>query len=193
MNKRNHFRTVVVTLVMVTVLIASSALTFADSFTSKTPGEDIITNLTVNGTILPTTIKVTHPITATWTVTPDTGVFVGSSIGITNDSPAPVSVTVAGLTAQGSITDVAENGKVWANLTAAETQQFIALALDRSTGAWTGVAPAKYWSANASSSLMGVLNPGTAGQLAISDVRTGKAVTSSIAAAHTLELVFSLA
>lgn len=144
------------------------------------------------------TITVTHPVTETYTIDPNSGTFTAPEIPITNNSLIPVKVSVQSLkAAQGgslTLTD-AEPTKYadWSKLTAEQTKSDIALALSVVPDGWSNVLNAGplYAADITSTTPLGVLAAGSTGNLSLS-AKYGLAWDASYTTEHSLQLVFDV-
>jgi hypothetical protein len=184
----------IVTLTMLTLAAvpAFAATTTTDSGTGSVTG-----NVTINGSISPLTISVTHPINVAYAISPDAGTFTSPDIGITNNTKTAVNVTVQSLTAASggtlTFTDVDPAAKSWNTLNNADSKKYIALGVKAkdSTGWSSGYSTATHWATTASPLLVGSLNPATTGTLTLT-ADYGLAFDAAYTANHSLVFLFQL-
>lgn len=184
----------IVTLAMLSLAAvpAFAATTTTDSGTGSVTG-----NVTINGSISPLTISVTHPINVAYAISPDAGTFTSPDIGITNNTKTAVNVTVQSLTAAsgGSLTftDVDPASKSWITLSNADSKKYIALGVKAkdSTGWSSGYSTATHWATTPSPLLVGSLNPATTGTLSLT-ADYGLAFDAAYTANHSLVFLFQL-
>jgi hypothetical protein len=148
-------------------------------------------------------ISVTHPITATYSINPNSATaFTAPAIPITNNSSIPIKVSVNSFSAisGGSIElhDVPPTQfPNWSAITAAQTQADIALGINVAetspgSGTWSSIsATSPVYVVNLSDTLMGVLNPGGTGNLSLS-AKCGLAWLSSQTEKRNLILEFDI-
>lgn len=185
----------IVTLSMLSIMAvpAFAATTAADTGTGSVTG-----NVTINGSISPLTISVTHPINVAYAISPDAGTFTTPDIAVINNTKAAVNVTVQSLTATSggtlTFTDVDPTAKSWSTLNNADSKKYIALGVKAkdSTGWNTGYSTVTHWATTSSSLLVGSLNPATTGDLALT-ANYGLAFDAAYTANHSLVFLFQLA
>ncbi|QKO30888.1 MULTISPECIES: hypothetical protein [Caproicibacterium] len=184
----------IVTLAMLSLAAvpAFAATTTTDSGTGSVTG-----SVTINGSISPLTISVTHPINVAYAISPDTGTFTSPDIGITNNTKTAVNVTVQSLTAASggtlTFTDVDPASKSWNTLNNADSKKYIALGVKAkdSTGWNSGYSTATHWATTPSPLLVGSLNPATTGILTLT-ADYGLAFDAAYTANHSLVFLFQL-
>lgn len=184
---------------LVAAVMALSAVTVsaADTATETGTGQ-VSATVPVTGTIQPLTISVTHPISAAYAINPDANTFSAPALAITNNTAAPVNVTVQSLASSsgGSIqfTDKLPGDENWSSLSAADSKKYIALGItaDNSSGWNSGASTTTDWAAGGTAAAIGSLNTGATGKLNLS-ADFGKAFDGSYTAAHNVVFSFSLA
>lgn len=184
----------IVTLAMISLaaLPAFAATTTTDSGTGSVSG-----SVTINGSISPLTISVTHPINVAYAISPDAGTFTSPDIGITNNTKTAVNVTVQSLTATSggtlTFTDVDPASKSWNTLSNADSKKYIALGVKAkdSTGWDSGYSTATHWATTPSPLPVGSLNPATTGTLTLT-ADYGLAFDAAYTANHSLVFLFQL-
>jgi hypothetical protein len=184
----------IVTLAMLTLAAvpAFAATTTTDSGTGSVTG-----SVTINGSISPLTISVTHPINVAYAISPDAGTFTSPDIGITNNTKTAVNVTVQSLAAASggtlTFTDVDPASKSWNTLNNADSKKYIALGVKAkdSTGWNSGYSTATHWATTPSPLLVGSLNPATTGILTLT-ADYGLAFDAAYTANHSLVFLFQI-
>ena len=184
----------IVTLAMLSLAAvpAFAATTTTDSGTGSVTG-----SVTINGSISPLTISVTHPINVAYAISPDAGTFTSPDIGITNNTKTAVNVTVQSLAAASggtlTFTDVDPASKSWNTLNNADSKKYIALGVKAkdSTGWNSGYSTATPWATTPSPLLVGSLNPATNGILTLT-ADYGLAFDAAYTANHSLVFLFQL-
>ncbi|QNO17642.1 hypothetical protein [Caproicibacterium amylolyticum] len=184
----------IVTLAMLSLAAvpAFAATTTTDSGTGSVTG-----SVTINGSISPLTISVTHPINVAYAISPDAGTFTSPDIGITNNTKTAVNVTVQSLDAASggtlTFTDVDPASKSWNTLNNADSKKYIALGVKAkdSTGWNSGYSTATHWATTPSPLLVGSLNPATNGILTLT-ADYGLAFDAAYTANHSLVFLFQL-
>ena len=157
-------------------------------------------NVTINGSITPLTISVTHPLTADYAVNPNTGTggtFTAPDITVKNLTKVPVNVTVSSLKAVSggtiTFTDADPADKTWASLNAADSKKYIALGIKAkdATGWTTGYNTATHYAIKDTASLIGSLPSNTSGTLTLA-ANFGLAFDAAYTAKHSLVFMFNL-
>lgn len=144
----------------------------ADTTTDTGTGADSGT-ITINGTIEPLLISVTHEITESYSIDPNSGTITASPISITNNTRVPVTVTVESIaSASGgdiTFTDVLPTAEDWASLDQADTAKYIALGLKiTDPSGWnSNYNTATDWAAASTPTLMGTLPSGATGNMSL--------------------------
>lgn len=147
-------------------------------------------------------ISVTCPTSVSYTINPDSGSFTAPEIPITNNSNIPLNVYIQSFKAVAGgvivFNDVLPNKYAnWNQLTAAQTQSDIALALAVDSGtsptAWAEIDLTQpvYSAQITSPVLAGVLNANSTGYLALS-AKYGRAWAQAVTAKHQLVLTFKM-
>lgn len=184
-------------IVTLTMLSLAAVPAFAATTTTDSGTGSVTGNVTINGSISPLTISVTHPINVAYAISPDAGAFTSPDIGITNNTKTAVTVTVQSLTATsgGSLTftDVDPASKSWSTLNNADSKKYIALGVKAkdSTGWNSGYSTATHWATTLSPLLVGSLNPATTGTLTLT-ADYGLAFDAAYTANHSLVFLFQL-
>ena len=155
-------------------------------------------NITVNGSIRPLTISVTHPLSVDYYIDPNggpTGAFGAPDISIKNNTKVPVNVTVSSLKATTDclFTDVDVADKTWASLNAADSKRYIALGIKAkdSTGWTAGYNTTTHYAVKDTATLIGALATNTTGTLTLT-ASYGLAFDTVVTAKHNLVLLFTL-
>lgn len=184
---------------VVAAVMALSAVTVSAADTSTATGTgQVSATVPVTGTIQPLTISVTHPISTAYAIDPNAGSFTAPAIAVTNNTSAPVNVTVQSLSSAtgGTIqfTDKLPTDEAWSSLSAADSKKYIALGVtaDSSSGWNSGANTTTDWAAAGTAAAIGTLNTGATGKLNLS-ADFGKAFDGSYTAAHNVVFSFSLA
>jgi len=179
-------------------MLSLSAIPVFAATTTDTGTGSVTGNVTINGTISPLTISVTHPINVAYAISPDTGTFTSPDVVVTNNTKTAVNVTVKSLTAASggtiTFTDVDPTAKSWSTLSNADSKKYIALGVlaKNSTGWNAGYSPATHWASDTNSLLVGSLNPATTGTLTLT-ADYGLAFDGTYTANHSLVFLFQLA
>jgi hypothetical protein len=185
-------------IVTLAVLMVSAAVPAFAADTTDTGTGSVTGNVTINGTISPLTISITHPVNVAYAISPDAGTFTAPDLNVTNNTKVAVNVTVESLTAApgGSLTftDVDPSSKSWSTLNLADSKKYIALGIKAkdSTGWNNGYNTATHWAVNASPMLVGSLNPAVSGNLALT-ADYGLSFDGTCTANHSLVFLFQLA
>ncbi|MDD4699723.1 MAG: hypothetical protein PHV07_05620 [Oscillospiraceae bacterium] len=168
--------------------------------TTDTGTETVNGNVTINGSITPLTISVTHPLTADYTINPNTGTggtFTAPDILVENLTKVPVNVTVSSLTAVSggtiTFTDVDPADKTWASLNATDSKKYIALGIKAkdATGWSTGYSTETHYAITDTASQIGSLPANTCGTLTLT-ANFGLGFDAAYTANHSLVLMFNL-
>lgn len=155
-------------------------------------------NVTLNGSISPLTISVTHPVNVAYAISPDAEAFTAPDITVTNNTKVAVIATVASLKAAsgGSLTfaDVDPSAKTWHSLNLADSKKYIALGIAaKAKSGWNdGYNTATHWASDNAPFQIGTLNSGASGVLNLT-ADYGLAFDSSYTANHSLVFNFQLA
>ena len=154
----------------------------------------VTTNDYVNASVTATTVSVTHPMDVSYTIDPNTGTVTIPDITIKNNSVAAITVTLTSFqAAKKCVTDVLPGDKDWASLNNADSLKYVSLGLTAKAGGWaTGYNTATYYSANATSALIGTLASGSTGALTLS-ANYGKSFKTTFTFTHMLCFQFDLA
>ncbi len=192
-------------LVMVPMLTA-----FAD--TSEGFADGSSTTVSVNGDVQPLQISVTHPITVTWNlkyVSSFIG-FNGGAFTVTNNTPAPVKLTVQSFKTTGGtyqFTDVLPSHfSNWSTLTKADAEKYLALYVWAEDSNLTNVPTDGLWkteiqstwtdpahfAADDTPTYMGTMSANATVNMAING-KSGQALSHAGTTAETLVLMFNLA
>jgi hypothetical protein len=169
----------------------------ADSTTVDTGAGTAGGSVSVNGTILPLTITVTHEISVGYTIDPNKGTVVADPITVTNGTRVPVYVTVESISSASggdiTFTDVGPNDKDWPSLSTADSLKYIALGVKiADTSGWnSGYYADTDWAADDTPVTFGSLAAGATGNLSLT-AKSGYAFNSQHTAKANLVLVVSL-
>ena len=188
--------------ILACAIVAALALTFsmtafADSTTDTGTGA-ANGSVTINGTILPLQISVTHQIILDYTIDPNTGSITAAPITVKNDTRVPVNVYVQSIaSASGgdlTFTDVGPNDKNWLALDSADSKQYIALGVQISdpTGWNSGYVTSTDWAADHTAVKFGTLASGATGNLALT-AKTGLAFDGQYTCKANVVLMINLA
>ena len=157
-------------------------------------------NVTINGSISALVISVSHPLTADYSIDPNTGAtgtFTAPDIIVKNLTKVPVYVTVSSLTATSggtaSFTDVDPTDKTWSALNTSDSKKFIALGIKAkdATGWTAGYNTATHYAVKDTASLIGSLPTNTSGTLTLT-ANYGLAFDAAYTAKHSLVFLFNL-
>jgi hypothetical protein len=177
----------------VTAAVPAFAADKTDTGTGSVTG-----NVTINGSISPLTISVTHPINVAYAISPDAETFTAPDITVTNNTKVAVIATVEFLKAAsgGSLTftDVDPSAKAWRSLNLADSKKYIALGIAaKGNSGWnSGYSASTHWAVNDSPLQVGTLNPSTSGALSLT-ADYGLAFDGAYTANHQLVFQFQLA
>ena len=195
MKRRNKILASAAAIVMLAASLATPA--FAEEKTDTGEGS-VSGSVTLNGTIMPLTISVTHPVNAVYAISPDAEAFTAPEITVTNNSKVAVIATVESLKAApgGSLTftDVDPSAKIWRSLNLADSKKYIALGVTaKAKSGWSdGYNTATHWAADSTPFQIGTLNSGASGALNLT-ADYGLAFDSSYTSNHNLVFSFQLA
>jgi hypothetical protein len=193
---KSRFKKVLAGIVTIALLAFAAIPVFAADTTDTGTGS-VTGNVTINGTISPLTISVTHPVNVAYAISPDAGTFTAPDVKVTNNTKTAVNVTVSSLTAAsgGSLTftDVDPASKSWGTLSLADSKKYIALGIKAkdSTGWNSGYSTTTHWAVNASPLFVGSLNPVAAGTLTLT-ADYGLSFDGAYTATHILVFLFQL-
>ena len=167
---KNRFKRILAGIVTFAVLGVSAAVPAFAADTTDTGTGSVTGNVTINGSISPLTISVTHPVNVAYAISPDAGTFTAPDIKVTNNTKVAVIATVESLTAASggtlTFTDVDPSAKAWNFLNLADSKKYIALGIAAKDTGWSsGHSTATHWAVNATSLQIGSLNPNTTGAL----------------------------
>ena len=170
---KNRFKRVLAGIVTFAVVgVTTTVPAFAADKTDTGTGS-ITGNVTINGSISPLTISVTHPINVAYAISPDAETFAAPDIKVTNNTKVAVIATVESLKAAsgGSLTftDVDPSAKAWRSLNLADSKKYIALGIAaKGNSGWnSGYSTSTHWAVNDSPLQVGTLNPSTSGALSL--------------------------
>ena len=190
----------VISMILAIALAAVCGLSALAADTTDTGTGTVSGNVTINGSIRALVISVTHPLTADYSLDPNTGTtgaFTAPDIVVKNLTKVPVNVTVSSLKAAtgGTVTftDVDPADKTWAALNAADRKKYIALGIKAkdSTGWQAGYSTATHYAINDTASLIGSLPTSTSGTLTLA-ANYGMAFDAAYTAKHSLVFLFNL-
>lgn len=171
---------------------------FASAATQTVSGTGTATGtVPISGAINPTTISVTVPINAAYTIDPTANTFTSAPLQVTNNTVVPVNVGIQSLTADTSntFTDKLPGDENWAGLNAADSAKYLALGVGIADGTgWnTGYSSATDWAAaHTAVSSVGTLNPTKSGNVALT-AQFGRAFSAGATPVGSLVFSFSLA
>ena len=177
----------------VTAAVPAFAADKTDTGTGSVTG-----NVTINGSISPLTISVTHPINVAYAISPDAETFTAPDITVTNNTKVAVIATVESLKAASgetlTFTDVDPSAKAWRSLNLADSKKYIALGIAaKGNSGWSsGFSTSTHWAVNDSPLQVGTLNPNTSGTLSMT-ADYGLAFDGAYTANHQLVFQFQLA
>lgn len=177
----------------VTAAVPAFAADKTDTGTGSVTGD-----VTINGSISPLTISVTHPINVAYAISPDAETFTAPDIKVTNNTKVAVIATVESLKAAsgGSLTftDVHPSAIAWRSLNLADSKKYIALGIAaKGNSGWnSGYSTSTHWAVNDSPMQVGTLNPSTSGALSMT-ANYGLAFDGAYTANHQLVFQFQLA
>ena len=177
----------------VTAAVPAFAADKTDTGTGSVTG-----NVTINGSISPLTISVTHPINVAYAISPDAETFTSPDIKVTNNTKVAVIATVESLKAASggtlTFTDVDPSAKTWRSLNLADSKKYIALGIAaKGNSGWnSGYSTSTHWAVSDSPLQIGTLNPSTSGALSLM-ADYGLAFDGAYTASHQLVFQFQLA
>ena len=195
---KNRFKRVLAGIVTFAVFGVSAAVPAFAADKTDTGTGNVTGNVTVNGSISPLTISVTHPINVAYAISPDAETFTAPDIKVTNNTKVAVIATVESLKAAsgGSLTftDVDPSAKAWRSLNLADSKKYIALGIAaKGNSGWnSGYSTSTHWAVNDSPLQVGTLNPNTSGALSLT-ADYGLAFDGAYTANHQLDFQFQLA
>lgn len=168
---RGFSKKVAVAAIVATLIVGGSVPVLADKTTVS--GVGVATaNVPIKGTINATTISVTVPDSAAYSINPDTNTFTSPALAITNHTAAPVDVSIKSLTADtsGTTADVMPGDVDWSKLTATNSYKYLALgaSVKDSTGWTSGYNTNTYWAASHTVMDIGDLASGATGNVELS-------------------------
>jgi hypothetical protein len=196
---RNSIKRILAGIVTLAVLATAAIPAFAADTTDTGTGS-VSGNVTINGTISPLTISVTHPINVAYAIDPNTGTggtFTAPDIKVTNNTKVAVNVTVSSFTAASggtlSFTDVDPTSKSWSTLSLADSKKYIALGVKaKDSNGWnSGYNTETHWAVNSTPLLVGSLNPAAVGTMTLT-ADYGLSFDGGNTANHTLAFLFQL-
>ena len=185
--------------VVMLLILATTATAFAEDTTTTGEGNASAT-VPIEGSISALTISVTHPATVTYAIDPNTGDTYGiiaPEIFLVNNTLAPVKVTVESMFSVlgGTLefADVLPTDKDWANLSVADSKEFIALGIRiPSAMEWNlGYNEGTYFAADMSLIDFGTLNYNCMGSFSLVAIH-GLAFDQAGTAKHSLFFMFDL-
>ena len=132
---KNRFKRVLAGIVTFAVLGVSAAVPAFAADKTDTGTGSVTGNVTINGSISPLTISVTHPINVAYAISPDAETFTAPDIKVTNNTKVAVITTVESLKAASggtlTFTDVDPSAKAWRSLNLADSKSISRSALRR--------------------------------------------------------------
>jgi S-methylmethionine-dependent homocysteine/selenocysteine methylase len=194
---KNRFKRILAGIVTFAVLGISAAVPAFAADTTDTGTGSVTGNVTINGSISPLTISVTHPVNVAYAISPDAGTFTAPDIKVTNNTKVAVIAIVESLNAASggtlTFTDVDPSTKAWNSLNLADSKKYIALGIVTKDSGWnSGHSTATHWAVNATPLQIGSLNPNTTGALSLT-ADYGLAFDGAYTANHQLVFQFQLA
>ncbi|QNK40755.1 hypothetical protein [Caproicibacter fermentans] len=195
---KSKLRKVLAGIVTFAVLGVTAAVPAFAADKTDTGTGSITGNVTINGSISPLTISVTHPINVAYAISPDAETFTVPDIKVTNNTKVAVIATVESLkSASGGLltfTDVDPSAKTWRSLNLADSKKYIALGITaKGNSGWnSGYSTSTHWAVNDSPLQVGTLNPNTSGALSMT-ADYGLAFDGAYTANHQLVFQFQLA
>jgi S-methylmethionine-dependent homocysteine/selenocysteine methylase len=195
---RNSFKRVLAGIVTFAVLGVSAVVPAFAADKTDTGTGSVTGNVTINGSISPLTISVTHPINVAYAISPDAETFTSPDIKVTNNTKVAVIATVESMKAAsgGSLTfiDVDPSAKAWRSLNLADSKKYIALGISaKASSGWnSGYSTSTHWAVNDSPLQVGTLNQNTSGTLSLT-ADYGLAFDGAYTANHQLVFQFQLA
>jgi hypothetical protein len=195
---KNRFKRVLAGIVTFAVFGVSAAVPAFAADKTDTGTGNVTGNVTINGSISPLTISVTHPINVAYAISPDAETFTAPDIKVTNNTKVAVIATVESLKAAsgGSLTftDVDPSAKAWRSLNLADSKKYIALGIvAKGNSGWnSGYSTSTHWAMSDSPLQVGTLNPSTSGALSLT-ADYGLAFDGAYTANHQLVFQFQLA
>ena len=195
---KNRPRKIIAGIITFAVLGVSAAVPAFAADKTDTGTGSITGNVTINGSISPLTISVTHPINVAYAISPDAETFTAPDITVTNNTKVAVIATVESLKATSggtlTFTDVDPSAKAWRSLSLADSKKYIALGISaKSNSGWdSGYSTSTHWAVNDSPLQVGTLNPSTSGELFLT-ADYGLAFDGAYTANHQLVFQFQLA
>ena len=196
---KNNIKRFLAGIITLAVLGVSGLTAFAAETTDTGTG-NVNGIVTINGTISPLTISVTHPVNVAYAIDPNSGTngtFTAPDVKITNNTKVAVNVTVAALTSAlgGTLTftDVDSASKTWNTLNLADSKKYIAIGIKAkdSTGWNSGYSTATHWAVNKTPTMIGSLSSAATGTLMLT-ADYGLAFDDGYTANHDLEFLFQL-
>lgn len=196
---KSRFKKVLAGIVTIALLAFAAIPVFAADTTDTGTG-NVNGIVTINGTISPLTISVTHPVNVAYAIDPNSGTngtFTAPDVKITNNTKVAVNVTVAALTsAPGgtlTFTDVDSASKTWDTLNLVDSKKYIAIGIKAkdSTGWNSGYSTATHWAVNKTPTMIGSLSSAATGTLMLT-ADYGLAFDDGYTANHDLEFLFQL-
>jgi hypothetical protein len=197
LNKLKLVRKILVCVTTVAIVSMCAFPALADDLTTNSGTGTAAGSVTINGTILPLTISVTHQVTEDYSIDPNTGTITANPITVTNSTRVPVNVTVQSVSSASggdlTFTDVGPNDENWTALSTADSQKYIALGVKISdTSGWNaGYNTNTDWAADKTAVRFGSLASGATGNLALT-AKTGIAFDNTYTAKASIVLVVSL-
>lgn len=195
---KNRFRKILAGIVTFAVLGVSAAVPAFAADKTDTGTGSVTGNVTINGSISPLTISVTHPVNVAYAISPDAETFTAPDIAVTNNTKVAVIATVESLKAASggtlTFTDVDPSAKAWRSLNLADSKKYIALGISaKANSGWnSGYSATTHWAVNDSPLQVGTLNPSTSGALFLT-ADYGLAFDGAYTANHQLVFQFQLA
>jgi hypothetical protein len=197
--KRNFRKTILMFAVAMLLILATTATAFAEDTTTAGEG-DASATVPIEGSISALTVSVTHPATVTYVIDPNTGDtngIISPEILLVNNTLAPVKVAVESMfsTTSGMLefADVLPTDRDWANLSVADSKEFIALGIRiPSAMEWNaGYDETTYYAADMAFVEFGTLNYNSMGVFTLV-ANHGLAFDQTYTAMHSLIFMFSL-
>jgi hypothetical protein len=195
---KNSFRKILAGIVTFAVLGVTAAVPAFAADKTDTETGSVTGNVTINGSISPLTISVTHPVNVAYAISPDAETFTAPDIKVTNNTKVAVIATVESLKATSggtlTFTDVDPSAKAWRSLNLADSKKYIALGIGaKANSGWnSGYSTSTHWAVSDSPLQVGTLNPNTSSALYLT-ADYGLAFDGAYTANHQLVFQFQLA
>ena len=195
MKRKTLKRTISVLLAIMMIAISTTSV-FASEDTTDMGTGSVAGYVEVTGTFLPTTIFVTHPVTAEYCVIADDGGFISTDIPITNLTKVPINVSILEFKAAPGgafqFYDVFPEDIDWDTLGLEQSKSFIALGIKiKDQNEWVSGNSSVYYAANNNQEHMGILSQNTTGTFELLAYH-GLAFDEQYESRHQIEFLFNL-